>query len=151
MAVKQNEIVKFLFVVTVSNLLGSLFSTKGNSNFCLLLKKRSELFRCVTVYSDDFIQNLIVLTFNSQKWLICNFSLLYQGVKLCLIQAPMRLNFSLLATKSWKLVAKLATRTFHHNLTKRYHELKRFAKINPRQTSSLSLFPKRSTCTSIDN
>ena len=56
-----------------------------------------------------------------------------------------------LATKSWKLVAKLATRTFHYNLTKRYREFKKFAKINPRQTSSLSLFPKRSTCISIDN
>ena len=32
-----------------------------------------------------------------------------------------------------------------------YSELKRFAKINPRQTSWLSLFPKRSTCISIDN
>ena len=60
-------------------------------------------------------------------------------------------KFFTLATKSWKLVAKLATRTFHHNLTKRYSELKRFAKINPRQISSLSLFPKRSTCISIDN
>ena len=60
-------------------------------------------------------------------------------------------KFSTLATKSWKLVAKLATRTFHHNLTKRYSELKRFAKINPRQTSSLSLFPKRNTCISSDN
>ena len=49
-------------------------------------------------------------------------------------------NFFTLATKSWKLVAKLATRMFHHNLTKRYSELKRFAKINPSQTSSLSLF-----------
>ena len=28
-----------------------------------------------------------------------------------------------LATKSWKLVAKLASRMFHHNLTKRYSEL----------------------------
>ena len=55
------------------------------------------------------------------------------------------------ATKSWKLVAKLATTTFHYNLTKRYSELNKFAKINPRQTSSLSLFPKRSTCISIDN
>ena len=60
-------------------------------------------------------------------------------------------KFFTLVTKSWKLVAKLATRMFHHNLTKRYSELKRFAKINPRQTSSLSLFPKRSTCISIDN
>ena len=60
-------------------------------------------------------------------------------------------KFFTLATKSWKLGAKLATRMFHHNLTKRYSELKRFAKINPRQTSSLSLFPKRSTCLSIDN
>ena len=60
-------------------------------------------------------------------------------------------KFFTLATKSWKLVAKLATRMFHHNLTKRYSELKRFAKINPRQTSSLSLFPKHSTCISIDN
>ena len=60
-------------------------------------------------------------------------------------------KFFTLATKSWKLVAKLVTRTFHHNLTKRYSELKRFAKINPRQTSSLSLFPKCSTCISIDN
>ena len=49
-------------------------------------------------------------------------------------------KFFTLVTKSWKLVAKLATRTFHHNLTKRYSELKRFAKINPQQTSSLSLF-----------
>ena len=39
----------------------------------------------------------------------------------------------------------------HHNLTKRYSELKRFAKINPRQTSSLSLFPKCSMCISINN
>ena len=31
-------------------------------------------------------------------------------------------KFFTLATKSWKLVAKLATRTFHHNLTKRYRE-----------------------------
>ena len=60
-------------------------------------------------------------------------------------------KFFTLATKSWKLVAKLATTTFHHNLTKRYSELNKFAKINPRQTSSLSLFPKRSTCISIDN
>ena len=60
-------------------------------------------------------------------------------------------KFFTLATKSWKLVAKLATRTFHHNLTKRYSELKRFAKINPWQTSSLSLFLKHSTCFSIDN
>ena len=60
-------------------------------------------------------------------------------------------RFFTLATKSWKVVAKLATTTFHHNLTKRYSELNKFAKINPRQTSSLSLFPKRSTCISIDN
>ena len=60
-------------------------------------------------------------------------------------------NFFTLATKSWKLVAKLATWMFHHNLTKRYSELKRFAKINPSQTSSLSLFPKRNRCISIDN
>ena len=60
-------------------------------------------------------------------------------------------KFFTLATKSWKLVANLATRMFHHSLIKRYSELKRFAKINPRQTSSLSLFPKRSTCISIDN
>ena len=60
-------------------------------------------------------------------------------------------KFFSLATKSWKLVAKLATRMFHHNLTKRSSELKRFAKTNPRQTSSLSLFPKCSTCISIDN
>ena len=32
-------------------------------------------------------------------------------------------KFFTLATKSWKLVAKLATRMFHHNLTKRYSEL----------------------------
>ena len=68
-----------------------------------------------------------------------------QGVKLRPIQARMRLNFSTLTTKSCKLVAKLATRTFHHDFTKRNSELKRFARINPRQTSSLSLFPKRST------
>ena len=60
-------------------------------------------------------------------------------------------KFFTLATKSWKLIAKLVTRMFHHNLTKRYSELKRFAKINPQQTSSLSLFPKCSTCISIDN
>ena len=59
-------------------------------------------------------------------------------------------KFFTLATKSWKLVAKLATRTFHYNLTKRYREFKKFAKITPRQISSLSLFPKRSTCISID-
>ena len=52
-------------------------------------------------------------------------------------------KFFTLATKSWKLVAKLATRTFHYNLTKRYREFKKFAKINPWQT------PKRSI--SIDN
>ena len=60
-------------------------------------------------------------------------------------------KFFTLATKSRKLVAKLVTRMFHHNLTKRYSELKKFATINPRQTSLLSLFPKRSTCISIDN
>ena len=60
-------------------------------------------------------------------------------------------KFFTLATKSWKLVSKLATRMFHHNLNKRSGELKRFAKTNPRQTSSLSLFPKCSTCISIDN
>ena len=60
-------------------------------------------------------------------------------------------KFFTLVTKSWKLVAKLATRMFHHNLTKRYSELKRFAEINPQQTSLLSLFPKRNTCISIDN
>ena len=31
-------------------------------------------------------------------------------------------KFFTLATKSWKLVAKLATKMFHHNLTKRYSE-----------------------------
>ena len=41
------------------------------------------------------------------------------------------IKFFSLVTKSWKLVAKLA------------NELKRFVKINPRQTSSLSLFPKQ--------
>ena len=50
-------------------------------------------------------------------------------------------KFFTLASKSWKLVAKLATRMFHHNLTKRYSELKRFLKINLQQTSLLSLFP----------
>ena len=60
-------------------------------------------------------------------------------------------NFFTLATKSWKLVTKLGTRMFHHNLTKGYSELKRFAEINPLQTSSLSLFPKRNRCISIDN
>ena len=54
-------------------------------------------------------------------------------------------KFFTLATKSWKLAAKLVTRMFHHNLTQRYMELKRFAKTTPRQTSSLRLFPKRST------
>ena len=56
-----------------------------------------------------------------------------------------------LVTKSWNLVAKLATWMFHHNLTERYSESKRFAKINPRQTSSLSLFPKLGSSNSIDN
>ena len=60
-------------------------------------------------------------------------------------------KFFTLMTKSCKLVTKLATRMFHHNLTKRYSELKRVAKINPQQTSLLSLFPKCSTCISIDN
>ena len=60
-------------------------------------------------------------------------------------------KFFTLATKSSKFVAKLAIRMFHHNLTYRYSELKRFAEINPRQTSSLSLFPKCSTCILIDN
>ena len=73
---------------------------------------------------------------------------LKQGVKLCLIQAPMWLNFSLWQAKSWKLVSKLVTRMLLHNLTSRYCELKQFAKINPWQTSSLSLCPKRSTHTS---
>ena len=49
-------------------------------------------------------------------------------------------KFFTLATKSWKLVSKLATRMFHHNLTKRYSELKRVAKINLWQTFSLSCF-----------
>ena len=60
-------------------------------------------------------------------------------------------KFFTLVTKSSKVVSKLATRMLHHNLTKRYSKLKRFAKINPWQTSSLSLFPKRGTCTSIDD
>ena len=59
-------------------------------------------------------------------------------------------TFFTLATKSWKLVAKLATRVFHHNLTERYGEFKIFSTINLRQTSSLSLFPKRRRCVSID-
>ena len=41
------------------------------------------------------------------------------------------IKFFSLVTKSWKLVAKLA------------NELKRFVKINPRQTSSLSCFQNR--------
>ena len=51
-------------------------------------------------------------------------------------------KFFTLATKSWKLVAKLATRMFHHNLTERYSESKRFAKINPRQTPSFKFVSK---------
>ena len=58
-------------------------------------------------------------------------------------------KFFTLVTKSWKLVAKLVTRMFHHDLTCRYSELLGSAKINPRQTSSLSLIPKCSTCISI--
>ena len=37
-------------------------------------------------------------------------------------------KFFTLATKFWKLVAKLATWMFHHNLTKRYSELKKICK-----------------------
>ena len=59
-------------------------------------------------------------------------------------------KFFTLATKSWKLVAKLATRILHHNLTQRYIELKWFAKKNPQQTSPLSLFPKCGTSASTD-
>ena len=58
-------------------------------------------------------------------------------------------KFFTLVTKSWKLVAKLATRMFHHDLTCRYSELLESAKINPWQTSLLSLIPKCSTCISI--
>ena len=60
-------------------------------------------------------------------------------------------KFLTLTTKSWKLVAKLVTSMFHHNPTKRYSEWKRFTKINPQQTSLLSLFPKCGTCILIDN
>ena len=60
-------------------------------------------------------------------------------------------KFFTFVTKSSKVVTKLATRILHHNFTQRYNELKRFAKINPQQTSLLSLFPKRGTCTSIDD
>ena len=45
-------------------------------------------------------------------------------------------KFFTLATKSLKAVAKLVTRMLRHN--HRYSELTRFAKINLRQTSSLS-------------
>ena len=74
-----------------------------------------------------------------------------QGVKLRLIQAPMRLNFSLWRPNPENQSSNWLLGKVHHDLTKRYSELKRFAKINPRQTSLLSLFPKRSTCISIDN
>ena len=76
---------------------------------------------------------------------------LYTGREIAPNTGANATKFFTLANKSWKLVAKLATRMFHHNLTKRYSELKRFAKINRRKTSSLSLFPKRSTCISMDN
>ena len=60
-------------------------------------------------------------------------------------------KFFTLVTKSSKVVAKLATRMLHHNLTKRYSEFKSFAKINLRQTSSSSLFPKCGIFTSIND
>ena len=66
----------------------------------------------------------------------CSISLhffLGQGVKLRLLQVPMRLNFSL-----W--------RPNPGNYSPNWRLLERFSKVNPRQTSSLSLFPKRSTC-----
>ena len=104
---------------------------------------------------------LIILQFswysvNSHEWPRQNFSLQHQyninaGREIAPNTGANATKFFTLVTKSWKLVAKLATRTFHYNLTKRYREFKKFAKINLRQTSSLSLFPKRSTCISIDN
>ena len=53
-------------------------------------------------------------------------------------------KFFTLATKCWKLVAKLATRISNHTLPSNCW---RFVKINLQQSSSLSPFPKRSTCT----
>ena len=63
-----------------------------------------------------------------------------QGMKLCLIQAPMLLNFSL-----WWANPQNKSPNWQLECFIRYSELKRFAKINPRQTSLLSLCPKRST------
>ena len=63
------------------------------------------------------------------------------------------------AFSSW--IEKTVTKTIHCHWENRFvlqkygavwkFLPKRFSKINPRQTSSLSLFPKRSTCISIDN
>ena len=86
-----------------------------------------------------------------QGWNFERLPLLHTGHEIAPNTGANATKFFTLATKSWKLVAKLATRMFHHNLTKRSSELKRFAKTNPRQTSSLGLFPKCSTCISIDN
>ena len=52
-----------------------------------------------------------------------------------------------LATKSWKLVAKLATRISNHTLPRDLSDFWRFVKINMQQSSSLSPFLKRNICT----
>ena len=73
------------------------------------------------------------------QWTCCSQKLVYSSGQWWLNFLLWRPNssganvtkFFTLATKFWKLVAKLATRMFHQNPTKRYSELKRFAKIIP--------------------
>ena len=91
------------------------------------------------------------LTCHSQTSLVIFLTIHYLGCEIAPNTGANVTKFFTLVTKSWELVAKLATRMFHHNLTKRYSELKRFARINLQQTSSLSLFPKCSMCISIYN
>ena len=100
---------------------------------------------------EGFISSRDALLVSLKRRWVCRETSMATGREIAPNTGANATKFFTLATKSWKLVAKLATRTFHHNLTKRNNELKRFAKINPRQTSSLSLFLKRSTCFSIDN
>ena len=116
---------------------------------CIYIVRRNSVL--VTVGSErvKVMREEEIIVHSKSSFIVRNIPL--AGREIALNTGANATKFFTLATKSWKLVAKLATRMFHHNLTKRSSELKRFAKTNPRQTSSLSLFPKCSTCISIDN
>ena len=96
-------------------------SIMGNFFLCPTLVTRWKRSFSIFLPSSKLTISLILLTINGMlQWLK---QLHFTGREIAPNTGANATKFFTLATKSWKLVAKLATRMFYHNLSKRYSEL----------------------------